>query len=355
MLKCFILFAILVASPSIAAAQFWHALPPVDTNRTVSACFSNDEKKVFYLSKDGGVANIWGMVVADKYARIIAGPANPPVQITKFTDRGIVRFFHLLNRPEILYMRLADDGKDYHIYKISDDGSGQPEDLTLGGDGVTSEIIGASYNGKFVYYTSNKVSHDKVDVYRYDTQQFTSDLVFPNDKDYVALAWTRDQKKLLIEDSSNRSYMIYDIETTERTPIDIPSDKNITSVSLDPRDSLNSAGYKLQMLGFKFYPNPNVKVDTTAMKSRAMKNLPEIDYSPNCKYRLSKSPGSSDALSITEDATGTSLLLPQEAHVLAINPKETMIIYSLKSSGDGMKIFLSDIAKNLSTELATVR
>jgi hypothetical protein len=356
--KCFIFFAILVASPSISQAQFWHALPPVDTNHTIGACFSNDEKKVFYLSKDvGGIANIWGMTVADKYARIITGPANPPAQITKFSDRSIVRFFHLLNRAEILYMRLADDGKDYHIYKINDDGSGQPEDLTPGGDGVMSEIIGASYNGKFVYYTNNKVTRDKVDVYRYDTQQFTSDLVFPNDKDYKAIAWTRDQKKLLMEDSSNRSYMIYDIETTERTPIDIPSDKNITSVGLDPRDSLSSTGYKLQMLGFRFYPNQNEKVDTIKMKNMMMKSAFEIDYSANCKYTMSRINGTSGSWCVKEATTGTCLSLPEGGHPLTIAPKETMLVYSLPSPspGNASKIFLYDIAKNSSTELATVR
>jgi hypothetical protein len=252
-------------------------------------------------------------------------------------------------------MRLADDGKDYHIYRIKDDGSGQPEDLTPGPEGVTSEIIGASYNGKYVYFTNNKVSHDKVDVYRYDTQQFSSDLVFPNDKDYKVLAWTRDQKRLLIEDSSSRSYMIYDIETTERTPIDIPSDKNITSVGLDPRDSLSSTGYELQMLGFKFYPNPTENVDTIRMKNMMMKSAFEIDYSANCKYSMSRIHGTSGTWCVKESATGTSLSIPEGGHPLSIAPKGTMLIYSLPSSGNASKIFLYNIAKNSSTELATVR
>jgi hypothetical protein len=330
MQKSLILVAVLIATPSISKAQFWHALPPVDTNHTLSACFSNDEKKVFYLAKDGGVANILGMTVADKYGRIIAGPTNPPVQITKFTDHGIVRFFHLLNRPEILYMRLADDGKDYHIYRIKDDGSGQPDDLTPGEEGVTSEIIGASYNGRFVYFTNNKVSRDKVDVYRYDTQQFSSDLVFPNDKNYVALAWTRDQKKLLIEDSSANSLMFYDIETTERTPVPSSSDQKISAVMLDP------VTLKIQV--FYLVDGKQIPLPT--------------DYSPNCKYIISGEPGK---WAVKDVATDAKLNLPEGYCPLSIAPKETMLIYSLPSSGNASKIFLYDIAKNSSTELATVR
>jgi len=329
MMKSLFLVAALIAAPPILHAQFWHALPPVDTNHTISACFSNDEKKAFYLSKDGGVANIWGMTIADKYGRIIAGPANPPIQITKFTDRSIVRFFHLLNRPEILFMRLADDGKDYHIYRIKDDGS-ELQDLTPGGEGVTSEIIGLSYNGKFVYYTNNKVSRDKVDVYRYDTQQFSSDLVFPNDKDYFTIAWTRDQKKLLLEDSSANSMMFYDIESTDRAPQQIDAGEKIGAVMLDPG-------------------SPKIQVfDLTDFKQKPI----PLDYSPNCKYVVYSESGK---LIVKDAASNTDLSLPEGYYPLAIAPKETLLIYSLPSPGNSSKIFLYDISKNSSTELASAR
>ena len=349
--KCLFLIAVLVVAPSISKAQFWHALQPVDSNHTISACFSNDEKKVFYLSKDGSIANIWGMTVADKYARIIAGPANPPTQITKFTDRGIVRFFHLLNRPEILYMRLADDGKDYHIYKINDDGSGQPEDLTPGGEGVTSEIIGASYNGKFVYYTNNKVTRDKVDVYRYDTQQLMSDLIFPNDKDYIALAWTRDQKKLLIADSSANSLMFYDIESTERMPFKVPSKMKIATATLVPTATsannlfmIDSIGHEVELSDGEGFPQGAWDV------SKGI--LYQIDYSANGKFMITHAPGRWDVKGVV---SGEILNLPEGYCPLSIAPKETILVYSLPSSGNASKIFLYDIAKNSSTELATVR
>jgi len=326
MQKCLFLIAFIIAAPAVLQAQFWHALPPVDSSHTLSACFSNDEKKVFYLTKEGGVANIWGMTVADKYGRIIAGPANPPVQITKFTDRGIVRFFHLLNRPEILFMRLADDGKDYHIYRIKDDGT-EMQDLTPGTEGITNEIIGASYNGRFVYYTNNKVNRDKVDVYRYDTQQFSSDMVFPNDKDYKVLAWTRDQNKLLIEDSSTNSLMLYDIETTERTPVSVKTGEKISAVMLDPATL-------------------NVQVFDLLHNNQAF----PIDFSPNCKYMIDRE---SEKLVVKDAATNTNLDLKEDYRPLAIAPKETMMVYSLPSTGNASKIFLYDIAKNSSTELAT--
>jgi hypothetical protein len=307
-------------------AQFWHVLPPVAKGDEIAAGFSNDEKKIFYLNTEGGVGNVWSMIIMDKYGGIIAGPKNPPVQITKFTDHGIVRFSHLLNRPEFVFMRATENGKDFHIYRMKDDGSEQPQDLTPGGVGITNEIIGASYNGRYVYYTNNAVHRDKVDVYRYDTQQFTSDLIFPNDKDYQVLAWTRDQNKLLVEDSSANTLMYYDIETTERTPISLTRGQKISYVNLDPNT------LKINM--FDLSDGKGIPLAT--------------DYSPNCKYIIYNEQGK---WVIKDAATGNvELPLPVGARPLAIAPKETLLVYL-----NDAKLYLYDIAKNKSTELTSVQ
>jgi hypothetical protein len=308
-----------------ARAQFWHVLPSVSDSDAISAGFSNDQKKVFFIRRDNGVANVWSTVIMDKYGGIIASPNTIPTQVTKFTDRGVVRFFHLLNRPEILFMRATDNGKDFHIYRIKDDGSEQPQDLTPGGDGVTNIIIGASYNGRYVYYTNNAVHHDKVDCYRYDTQQFTSDLIFPNDKDYQVIAWTRDQTKLLVEDPSANILIYYDIETTERTPLQVDSSRKIGYVNLNPST--------LQ-----------IEVDYFDAK----KGLHPTDYSPNCKYQIYDASG---RWTVSDVAThNIEIPLPQGARPIAIAPKETLLVYL-----NGSKLYLYDIAKNNSTELSSVR
>ncbi len=329
---------------SPAYAQYWHALPTVGKGDEVAAGFSNDSKKIFFLKSDSGVANVWSMVIADKYGGIIAGPKNPPTQITHFTGRGVARFFHLLNRPEIVYMRLAANGKDYHIYRMKDDDSEQPQDLTPGGDGVTSEMIGASYDGRYVYYTNNAVNRDKVDCYRYDTRQFASDLIFPNDKDYQVLAWTRDQNKLLVEDSSEHSFMIYDIETTERSPLKAPDGRSVTSASFDPTDK---TAYGIRWFSSMVNTKGGEKLDSNTFNAMEKEGSFEVDYSLNCKYKITHLPGLWEVKNI---ATGERLPLPEGARPLAITPKETLLVYAV-----GPKLYLYDIAKNASTELTAVR
>ncbi|HET6402386.1 MAG TPA: hypothetical protein VFH95_13450 [Candidatus Kapabacteria bacterium] len=336
-------------------AQLWHALPPISaTIGQPQAQFSNDEKKVFYLNGDGKVENIWSVVVADKYGRIIAGPKNPPVQITKFTDRGVARFFHLLGSSDILYMRATDNGKDYHIYRIADDGSGAPQDITPGPDGVTNIILGASYNGRYVYYTSNKVNRDKTDVYRYDTQQYTSEDVFPNDKDYVALAWSRDQTKLLMERPSTGELSLYDMETTERDLITPPNNYPIGEAILDPISQdiiILQQQHKMADAMMLAFERPLNSGEWKSYKN----NGDRIEFSPSGKYEIAFGYGMGD-WSVHERSSGTELPLPPRTYPLAFSPKETMLLYSRSiNDGDNSLLYLYDISKGSTTELPTMR
>ncbi len=329
-------------------AQLWHALPTIsETANKPDAQFSNDEKKVFYLTGNGKVENLWSAVVADKWGRIIAGPKNPPIPITKFIDHGVVRFFHLLGSPEILYMRATDNGKDYHIYQIADDGSGTPQDLTPGPDGVTNIIIGASYNGRYVYYTSNKVNRDKVDVYRYDTQQYTSEDVFPNDKDFVALAWSRDQTKLLLQRPSTGQLFLYDMETTERDPITLPSADPLTEALFDPT-SQNIV--VLQKHGDATIENE--RAINASQWTASNEHADWIDYSPSGKYQISRM---GTTWQVMDMSSHRPLALPATAHPLAFASKETMLLYAIPSPNATEQLYLYSIPLKSETLLSTLQ
>ena len=320
-------------------AQFWHALPP---SSTVNAGFSNDEKQVFFVSKVNGVANIFRQTVADKYNRIIAGPNNPPVQVTHFTDRGVLRMFHLLNRPELVFTRTTANGKDVHLYRVKDDGSAPEDDLTAAPEGVTVEMLGASYTGRYVYYTENKVNRDKTDVYRYDTQQFTSDLIFPNDKDYQVLAWSRDHGRLLIQDPHSGDLILYDIESTERMPLVKPANGVYQQAIMDP---MNHELIVLEKTG-NVVSEKTRPISNGEWKEISKGDISWVDYSPKGKYVIVEE---GTKWSVKEIASGATLALPEGAQPIAIAPKETMLVYM-----NGGKLFLYDIAKKTSTELATL-
>ena len=333
----FILHSSLFIAP--CDAQFWHSMPALSATEQ-SASFASDEKKVFWVS--GG--NVYSLVIADKYGRITATPGMAATQVTKFTDRPIARAFHLTTRMELVYVRLADNGKDYHLYRIKDDGSGNAEDLTPGDQ--TIELLGSSYNGRYIYYSSNKIHKDKVDVYRYDTQQFTSDLVFPNDKDWLVLAWTRDHARLLIENPTSGELVLYDIVSTERKPLVKPASGAYLHAILDPTN--HELIVLDKMNGEVVERSATVGADT--WKDVAKGDINWVDYSPNGKYVIVEE---SKKWSVREIATGIDVALPAGAKPLSIAPKETMLLYSL-ADGAKSKLYLFDIAKKSSIEIATL-
>ncbi|MFI5202363.1 MAG: TolB family protein [Candidatus Kapaibacterium sp.] len=333
-----------------AQAQLWHALPALSvTAGKPDAQFSNDGKKVFYSTGDGNVENIWSVVVADKYGRITVGPGTKATKVTSFFDRGVVRFFHLLGSADLLYMRATDNGKDYHIFRIADDGSGAPLDITPDPDGVTNIILGASYNGRYIYYTSNKVNRDKTDVYRYDAQQYTSEDVFPNDKDYVALAWSRDQTKLLMQRPSTGELSLYDMETTERDPIALPNNNPLVEAILDP---VSQDIIVLQRSGVDETDELTRPFSSGKWKTFVTDKISSIDFSPGGKYEVSSA---HNVWKVKDRDSNALLPLPGGTRPIAFAPKGTLLLYTMPASDGTSQLYLYDIPKNSSTLLGSIQ
>jgi hypothetical protein len=340
MLLRFLLFFGLLVSSNLSYGQFWSTLQPIEGEGPICACFSQDEKNIYFVSKEGGVANVFKVPVK----------GGAPMQVTKFVDAPVVRAMHIVNRPLVVYMRSATPGTDdYHIYRIADDGSGEPLDVTPSAPGVRNEIIGASYNGRYIYYRSNKINRGKWDTYRYDVQQNLSELIFPNDKDFKVLAWSRDHGKLLIEDPSTGTLYNFDITTTERTKLAEPQKPG------EFRQSMFSPSNKEVLVLAKSESAMEARsFDISGGNWKTLKagDYIGMDFSINGKYTIIHCP---DKTLLTETSTGTEITLPQGAKEIMVAPKETQLLYTIEDAGGGKKLFLYDIPKAKSTELALVR
>ncbi len=322
----------IIFSAPDARAQFWHALAPDATSP--AAGFSNDEKKVFFVHNE----NIYTFTIADKYGRLTFAPGMTPSQITAFNGtQPVGPALHITSRPLIVFERPdSTTPANHHLYAVKDDGSSAPEDITPGNQ--NAHILGESYNGRYIYFTSNKVHTNKLDVYRYDTQQNTSDVVFPNDANYRALAWSRDQTRLLMIEPPSGALFEYDIESTTRTPLIMPTG------SVQYGDALfNPAWHTL----FLFAGGQEYVTDIGSNEITPAGKAPSgIDYSPNGKYLIEMFP---DGDTVKEATTGIALQLPAGSHIEAIAPKETMLLYTIRG-----KLYLFDIVKKTTVELATL-
>lgn len=323
---------LLVSSAAPSMAQYWSAMPPVDPKNVGFAGFSNDEKRVCFISKQGGTDNIWTVPVK----------GGQPTQVTKFAENGVVRAMHLMNRPYLVIERASSAAGDYHLYLIKDDGTGEAQDLTRTGPGVWNDIAGMSYNGRYVYYRSNNPNKDKVDVWRYDAQQYTTEDVFPNDKDYSILAWSRDHGKLLVTTPTTGELTMIDIVSTEHTSLMKP-DVPFRTALWDPT---NHAIFFIDATGALKIADMVTGSLLAAPDKAVSTGVEYFDFSPNGKYLVEKN---TSGWHVLDAATRAAIELPSGAVPVAIAPRETQLLYTV-----GPKLYLFDIIKKSSTELATI-
>jgi hypothetical protein len=238
----------------------------------------------------------------------------------------------------------SDADTDYHLYRINDDGSGDPLDLTPSGPGTHNTIIGESYNGRYIYYTANKESLTKLDCYRYDVQQNVSELVFPNDKDYKVLAWSRDNTKLLMEDPTTEQVSLFDIVSTDFQKLAVPAaGSHFVEALLSPDNHqlgvLESTGGSVQ--------EKWTDVGSSSWNT-ALTTASRIDFSANGKFKIATT---ATGAIVSEAATKQPVGLPDDARDVAVTPKEGLIAYVESNNGNILKLELYDVNKKTTTEL----
>lgn len=284
-----------MAAPGSSNAQYWRALPPLSAETSQILSFTTDEKFVIYLSQENGVGNILRVPVK----------GGAPESITNFTEGKVVRPISTVGKNWVVFMRPTAGEGDHHLYRISQDGKVAAQDVTPTKTGVNNVIVGASYNGRYVYYTSNQTSLEKHDIYRYDVWQNISELVFANPKDFQPVSWNKEQTLVALREPSSGKLTSYDINTTEV--------KEHTDINDDPISPERSINGRFGIVRGK---------DGTAVFDLKTK----------------------DPMMISEGMT-----------LVGIAPKETMIAYTVPGTDGGSRLFLYDVNKKTSTELAVIK
>jgi WD40 repeat protein len=327
--------------PRLANAQYWSALPPVSANSAYDVSFSQDEKFVYYLSSESGMANVWRVPVK--------GGASQ--QITKFADAPVVRAMHMLGRPFVVYMRgNAAGDTNYHLYRSTDDGTGSTIDLTPFGAGVRSTMLGASYNGQFIYYTANKENLAKLDVYRYDNNQNLSQLDLPNDKDYKVMAWSRDHAKLLVQDPKDESLSFFDIETSDRQPLVVPATGEHFSQALITSDNHGIILVKQTAAGAQVV---HADIGSSTWTNDESGDVMRVDLSANGKYRIIVH--LNGTITVQNSSTKEPVALGGVPIAMGIAAKENLIAYVTRDAGGVKRLSLYNVEKKTTVELATIK
>jgi Tol biopolymer transport system component len=285
----------LLATPTISSAQYWRALPALSPETSQILSFSQDEKYVIYAATENGVSNVYRVSVK----------GGTPEAVTSFTDGKVLRPISTVGKNWVVFMRPTVGESDYHLFRTSQDGKIAPQDVTPTKAGVNNVIVGASYNGRYVYYTSNQTSADKNDVYRYDVWQNISELVFANPKDFKPVSWNKEQTKVTLRDPSTSKMTMYDINTTE-----ITDNTDINDDPIAPERSING------------------------------------------RFGIIRR---DDGVNVLDVQTKEPVTLEAVPAVVGIAPKETQIAYTVTQRDGSTKLFIYDVAKKTSTMLTVMK
>ncbi len=285
----------LLMTPAISNAQYWRALPALSPETSQILSFSNDEKYVIYAAQELGVRNIYRVPVK----------GGAPEAITGFIDGTVLRPISTVGKNWVVFMRPTAGESDHHLFRISQDGKIPPQDVTPTRAGVNNVIVGASYNGRYVYYTSNQTSLDKHDVYRYDVWQNISELVFANPKDFQPVSWNKEQTLVALIQPASGKMTSYDINTTE-----IKDHNDVNDQPNSPERSING------------------------------------------RFAIARSNGS---IELKEAKSGDVVTLEAAPSVVGISPKETQIAYTVTQRDSSTKLFVYDVYKKTSTMLVVLR
>ncbi len=292
----FFTFVFLLCSGSVQA-QYWGVW---QKTHNITLGLSADEKWAFFMQKnDAGVNNIYKVELK----------TNAVTPVTNSTDRPVLGGIVLFGKPAVVFAQAASTkGDDVHLYRINALTNDPPVDFTPKDAPSIKRILGMADNGRYVYFLANHGAGVHIDTYRYDTQQYTNELAFANDKDFETLGWSHDQTQLLLRDPKSGTYYRYSIETTDKQPVE----------SNDAMVSLIKANEGM---------NPSLSQKYVHVLTPTEKIL---------------------------DASKVPLPLPAGAFDLIIGPKETSVLYA-NTDGTATKLYLYDIGKKTTKELAIIK
>lgn len=209
-----------------AAEQFFNS---VSYSLAGGHAWSADDSALLTTSDKNGTFNVYAMDPID-------GSMTALTESTNNAHRA-VSWFPADDR--VLFAR--DQGGDEldHVYVLEIDG--EVLDLTPGED-LKAQFTGWSDSGGHFFVLSNERDAKAMDLYRYQTDNYTRELIFENDGSWFVAGGSRDERFLVllkaISNASTRLYLL-DLEAEDTTPVLItPAEGDVshTAFTFTPDD-----------------------------------------------------------------------------------------------------------------------
>ena len=198
-------FVILFASSLFVSAQPYTIQQYLNIKSAGSPSLSPDGKRMAYLTNVSGTSQIW----------MIDLPTGAPKQITNYDDNiGFVRW--LPDDSGLIFGKARGGDENTQFFWMKTDGSGVRE-LT-NDPKIRHNFSEISFDGKTIYYTSNKRNRTFFDVYSMDLATGKEELLYQYDGNVDVAAVSDSGKKIVvsrdgIEKSLDNDLYLVDVES----------------------------------------------------------------------------------------------------------------------------------------------
>lgn len=188
-----LIFILLLATGKISAQQFTIE-QYLNIRGATSPSYSFDNNRIYFVMSVTGTSQLWSL---DK-------PGSWPHQVTFFKDR--ITGYSPNPKRDLLLIFKDEGGSEYsQFYLANGDGTGLKL-ITSNKPKVLNGFGRWADDGSFFTYFTNKRSPFYYDIYKYDINKNTTELLYTSDHSNFPSAISPDGRKMII----TRSYNTYD-------------------------------------------------------------------------------------------------------------------------------------------------
>lgn len=147
--------------------------------------FSSDDSKLLISSNESGIYNAYEIDIASDQKKAL----------TSSVKESIFGNDYVPGTKNIIYSADKGGNENDHLFLLKTDGS--VKDLTSG-EKEKATFLGWSRDNKFMYYTSNKRDPRFFDLYKMDTANWSSAMIYKNQNGYEVGAISDDERYLAL-------------------------------------------------------------------------------------------------------------------------------------------------------------
>ena len=251
--------------------------------------FNKDESKILVQNNETGIYNLYEITLADTNMK----------QLTSSTKESFFAVDYVAGTDKTIYSADQGGNENSHLYLRQQDGS--VKDLTPG-EKEKASFFGWNKAKTSLFYTSNKRDPKYFDLYKMDTMNWKSEMIYKNDSSLDVNAISFNEKFYLLNKSittdKNEMYL-YDV-----------AKKEMKKISNDAEEATYSPqGFELNDSSFYYLTNEG-KEFTYVLKYNIFTGAKEKIYETNwdVSYMYFSENGKYRVIGVNEDGRNKVLL-----------------------------------------------